>query len=161
MDKRPSWDEYFMDMAALTARRSTCLRRQVGAVIVQDKHIVATGYNGAPSGIETCKDRGFCYKNSLGINNGPLNCFAVHAEQNALMQAAKLGISCEGATVYCTTQPCNICTKLLINAGISKVVYVEEYKDEFRDKMLENLEPDRQIKFIQYEGFKREQGITY
>lgn len=158
MDK---WDNRFLNITFDVATWSSCVRHNVGCVIVRDKRIIATGYNGAPSGIETCKDRGFCYKNSLGINNGPLNCFAVHAEQNALMQAAKLGISCEGATVYCTTQPCNICTKLLINAGISKVVYVEEYKDEFRDKMLENLEPDRQIKFIQYEGFKREQGITY
>ena len=134
MDNRPSWDEYFMNMAVLTAQRSTCLRRQVGAVIVKDKHIIATGYNGAPRGLEHCGDReGGCLRQQLGIPSGEKHelCRALHAEQNAIIQAAKLGISIEGATMYCTHQPCVICAKMIVNSGISRVVYGEGYPDEF------------------------------
>lgn len=134
MDNRPGWDEYFMEMAVLTARRSTCLRRHVGAVIVQEKHIVATGYNGAPRGLDHCGDReGGCLRQQLGIPSGQKHelCRALHAEQNAIIQAARLGIKIGGATLYCTHQPCVICAKMIINAGISRVVYKEGYPDEF------------------------------
>lgn len=133
MEKRPSWDEYFMEMAELTARRSTCLRRHVGAVIVQDKHIVATGYNGAPRGIRHCGDRGEgCLRQALGVPSGEKHelCRALHAEQNAIIQAATLGQSIEGATIYVTNQPCVICAKMLINAGIRRIVVREGYPDE-------------------------------
>ena len=134
MDNRPGWDEYFMEMAVLTARRSTCLRRHVGAVIVQEKHIVATGYNGAPRGLDHCGDReGGCLRQQLGIPSGQKHelCRALHAEQNAIIQAAKLGVSIDGATLYCTHQPCSVCAKMIINAGIRRVVYQEGYPDSF------------------------------
>ena len=133
MDNRPGWDEYFMEMAVLTARRSTCLRRHVGAVIVQEKHIVATGYNGAPRGLDHCGDReGGCLRQQLGIPSGQKHelCRALHAEQNAIIQAATLGQSIEGATIYITHQPCIICAKMIINAGIRRIVVKEGYPDE-------------------------------
>ena len=132
MDNRPTWDEYFMDFAVLTARRSTCLRRQVGAVIVQDKHIIATGYNGAPRGIAHCGEReGGCMREELGVPSGEKHelCRALHAEQNAIIQAATLGQSVEGATIYITHQPCAICAKMIINAGIERIVVREGYPD--------------------------------
>ena len=122
-----------MEMAELTARRSTCLRRHVGAVIVQDKHIVATGYNGAPRGIRHCGDREEgCLRQALGVPSGEKHelCRALHAEQNAIIQAATLGQSIEGATIYVTNQPCVICAKMLINAGIRRIVVREGYPDE-------------------------------
>ena len=133
MDERPSWDEYFMEMAVLTAKRSTCLRRKVGAVIVKDKHIIATGYNGAPRGIMHCAERGGCVREKLGVPSGERHelCMALHAEQNAIVQAAKMGASVDGATIYVTHQPCSICTKFIINAGIKRIVYKEPYPDEF------------------------------
>ena len=133
MDNRPGWDEYFMEFAVLTARRSTCLRRQVGAVIVQDKHIVATGYNGAPRGLEHCAERkGGCLREQLGIPSGEKHelCRALHAEQNAIIQAATLGQSIEGGTIYITHQPCVICAKMIINAGIERIVVRDGYPDE-------------------------------
>ncbi|MCQ2545524.1 MAG: cytidine/deoxycytidylate deaminase family protein [Clostridia bacterium] len=139
MDNRPSWDEYFMQMAELTAKRSTCLRRQVGAVIVQDKHIVATGYNGAPRGIKHCGEReGGCLRQRLGVPSGEKHelCRALHAEQNAIIQAATLGQSIEGATIYVTNQPCIICAKMLINAGIERIVVREGYPDELAVEIL-------------------------
>ena len=139
MDNRPSWDEYFMEMAALTARRSTCLRRQVGAVIVKDRHIVATGYNGAPRGLQHCGDReGGCLRQQLGIPSGEKHelCRALHAEQNAIIQAAHLGLSIAGGTLYCTNQPCVICAKMIINAGIERIVIRDGYPDELAQDML-------------------------
>lgn len=139
MDRRPSWDEYFMDMAVLTARRSTCLRRQVGAVIVKDKHIVATGYNGAPRGLEHCGDReGGCLRQQLGVPSGEKHelCRALHAEQNAIIQAATLGQSIEDAAIYITHQPCVICAKMIINAGISRIIVKEGYPDELSVEIL-------------------------
>ena len=139
MDNRPSWDEYFMDMAALTAKRSTCLRRQVGAVIVQDKHIVATGYNGAPRGIKHCGEReGGCLREELGVPSGEKHelCRALHAEQNAIIQAAFHGVSINGADLYCTHLPCSICMKMIINAGITRVSYIEGYPDELSFQMI-------------------------
>ncbi|MGE5575872.1 MAG: deoxycytidylate deaminase [Syntrophothermus sp.] len=129
--KRPSWDAYFMEIAGLVAKRSTCLRRQVGAVMVKDKHILSTGYNGAPSGVPHCIDVG-CLREELGIPSGERHelCRAIHAEQNAIIQAALHGVSLARATLYCTHQPCILCTKMLINAGIKRVVYQGEYPDE-------------------------------
>ena len=119
VDDRPSWDEYFMQMAQLTAQRSTCLRRKVGAVIVKDKHIIATGYNGAPRGLKHCVELGGCLREKLKIPSGQRHelCRALHAEQNAIIQAATLGQSIEDGTIYITHQPCAICAKMIINAG--------------------------------------------
>lgn len=138
-DGRPSWDEYFMQMAELTAQRSTCLRRHVGAVIVKDKHIVATGYNGAPRGIAHCDEKGGCLRQKMGIPSGQRHelCRALHAEQNAIIQAATLGQSIEGATIYITHQPCVICAKMIINAGIKRIVVKEGYPDELSVEILD------------------------
>jgi dCMP deaminase len=136
---RPSWDAYFMNLAGLVAERSTCLRRSVGAVLVKDKRIIATGYNGAPAGLPHCKEReGGCIRQAMNIPSGERHelCYAVHAEQNAIIQAAALGIPIEGATLYCTTQPCIICTKLLINAGVKRIVFSNPYPDELSIRLL-------------------------
>lgn len=137
-DNRPNWDEYFMEFAVLTARRSTCLRRQVGAVIVQDKHVIATGYNGAPKGLEHCAERGGCLREALGVKSGERHelCRALHAEQNAIIQAATLGHSIEGASIYITHQPCVICAKMIINAGIERIVVREGYPDDLSVQIL-------------------------
>ncbi len=139
MSERPSWDEYFMEMAQLTAKRSTCLRRSVGAIIVKDKHIVATGYNGAPRGIKHCAERGGCMREKLGVPSGERHelCMALHAEQNAIIQAATLGVSIEGATIYVTHQPCVICAKMIINAGIKRIVVKEGYPDKLAVDILD------------------------
>lgn len=139
MDKRPGWDEYFMEMALLTAKRSTCLRRHVGAVIVKDRHIVATGYNGAPRGLAHCGERaGGCLREQLKVPSGEKHelCRALHAEQNAIIQAATLGQSIEGACIYITHQPCVICAKMIINAGISRIIVREGYPDELSVEIL-------------------------
>lgn len=135
---RPSWDEYFMEMAALTSKRSTCLRRQVGAVIVKDKHIIATGYNGAPRGIKHCEERGGCLREKLNVPSGERHelCMALHAEQNAIIQAATLGQSIEGGVMYVTNQPCVICAKMIINAGIKRIVVREGYPDQLARDIL-------------------------
>ncbi|WP_042331732.1 deoxycytidylate deaminase [Desulfosporosinus orientis] len=135
-DKRPSWDGYFMQMAQVVAGRSTCLRRQVGAVIVKDKQILSTGYNGSPSGLQHCDEIG-CLRQSLGVPSGERHeiCRAVHAEQNALVQAAKHGVAIAGADLYTTHQPCVLCTKLLINAGIKRVMYAYSYPDPLAETM--------------------------
>lgn len=129
------WDARFMEMAENVGKWSSCKRegRQIGAVIVRDKRILTTGYNGAPAGLLSCQEKGECLRTKRGIASGTHHelCYAIHAEQNALIQAAKLGISVEGATLYCTHQPCAICTKLIINAGIARVVYRYPYPDEF------------------------------
>lgn len=134
---RPSWDEYFMQMAELTAKRSTCLRRNVGAIIVKDKHIIATGYNGAPKGLPHCEELGGCLRKKLGVPSGERHelCRALHAEQNAIIQAATLGQSIEGATIYVTHQPCIICAKMIINAGISRIVVRSGYPDKMAEDM--------------------------
>jgi len=138
MATRPSWDEYFMEMAELTAQRSTCMRRNVGAVIVKDKHAVATGYNGAPQGVPHCDELGGCLRQQLGVPSGQRHeiCRALHAEQNAIIQAAKMGNAIEGATIYVTHKPCIICAKMIINSGIKRIVVREDYPDEMSDKML-------------------------
>ena len=135
---RPDWDSYFMKMAELVSTRSTCMRRQVGAVIVQDKHIVATGYNGAPRGIMHCDERGECLRQKLGVPSGERHelCMALHAEQNAIIQAATSGQTIEGATIYITHQPCIICAKMIINSGIRRIVVKEGYPDQLSVDML-------------------------
>ncbi|MDD6919963.1 MAG: cytidine/deoxycytidylate deaminase family protein [Eubacteriales bacterium] len=135
---RPSWDEYFMQMAELTAKRSTCLRRQIGAVIVKDKHIMATGYNGAPRDLPHCEELGGCLREELKVPSGQRHelCRALHAEQNAIIQAATMGQSIENATIYVTNHPCSICTKMIINAGIKRVVIREDYPDEMAREMI-------------------------
>lgn len=139
IDKRPSWDEYFMQMAELTAQRSTCLRRNVGAVIVKDKHIIATGYNGAPRGLKHCAELGGCLREKLKIPSGQRHelCRALHAEQNAIIQAATLGQSIEDGTIYITHQPCAICAKMIINAGLKRIVVKEGYPDDLSSEILD------------------------
>lgn len=138
-DKRPNWDEYFMEVAKLTATRSTCLRRQVGAVIVKDRHIIATGYNGAPRGLSHCDERGGCLRQELGVPSGQRHelCRALHAEQNAIIQAATLGQNIEGGTIYITHQPCAICSKMIINSGINRIVVNEGYPDDLALEFLD------------------------
>jgi dCMP deaminase len=135
--QRPSWEEYFMDITHLVAKRSTCLRRQVGALLVKDKKILATGYNGAPSRLNHCLDIG-CLRQRQGIPSGERHelCRGLHAEQNAIIQAAYHGVAIRGSTLYCTNHPCIICSKMIINAGIEKVVYEEGYADELAKTML-------------------------
>ncbi len=137
--ERPSWDEYFMEMAELTAKRSTCMRRQVGAVIVKDRHAIATGYNGAPRGIMHCEERGGCLRQQLNVPSGQRHelCMALHAEQNAIIQAAAMGHGIEGGTIYITHQPCAICAKMIINAGITRIVIREGYPDELAASILD------------------------
>lgn len=134
---RPSWNQYFMDITHLVATRSTCLRRQVGALLVKERNILATGYNGVPSGITHC-DTGGCLRERLNVPSGERHelCRGLHAEQNAIIQAARHGINISGATLYCTTMPCVICTKMIINAGIGAVVYTEGYADELAREMI-------------------------
>ncbi len=136
--ERPSWDEYFMTIAKEVATRSTCLRRHVGAILVKDKRILATGYNGAPKKIEHCAITG-CIREQMNIPSGERHeiCRALHAEQNALLQAATYGVKIEGATVYCTTQPCVMCAKMLINVGVKKIYVLESYPDPLALSLLE------------------------
>ncbi|MFV9631951.1 MAG: deoxycytidylate deaminase [Methanosarcinales archaeon] len=131
MDKRPTLDEYFMEIAEVVAKRSTCLRNKVGAVIVRDKRILSTGYNGAPRDMEHCLEIG-CIRDQQNIASGTRHelCRAVHAEQNAIIQSALHGVSVEGATLYCTHQPCILCTKMIINSKIKRVVYSNKYPDD-------------------------------
>lgn len=143
---RPSWDEYFMKIAELAATRSTCLRRQVGAVIVKDKKILATGYNGAPRGLRHCLDIG-CLRDKLSIPSGERHelCRATHAEQNAIVQAALFGVSIKDSTLYSTTHPCILCTKLIINAGIKKITIKDGYPDKMSKEMLKEAGVEIQV----------------
>jgi len=134
---RPSWDQYFMEIAKLVAKRSTCLRRQVGAVLVRDKRIVATGYNGAPANLPHCLDIG-CLRQEQSIPSGQRHelCRGIHAEQNAIIQAALHGVSTKDCSIYVTHQPCILCAKMLINAGIVRVIYAGDYPDEAAAQLL-------------------------
>jgi len=134
---RPTWDDYFIDIAKHVATRSTCLRRHVGAIIVKDKRILSTGYNGAPRGLPHCDDIG-CLREKLGIPSGQRQeiCRGLHAEQNAIVQAALHGVPIQGGHIFCTHQPCVTCAKMIINAGIVRVVCAEEYPDELGRSML-------------------------
>jgi len=134
---RPDWDTYFMEMAKLASRRSSCLRRAVGAVLVRDKRLLATGYNGVPSGVTHCEETG-CLREKLQVPSGERHelCRGLHAEQNAIIQAALHGVSTKGAVLYCTTLPCIICAKMLINSGVRKVYYLDGYSDSLTGEML-------------------------
>ncbi len=146
--KRIGWDEYFMSMAELASKRSTCIRRQVGAVIVKDNQIVATGYNGAPKGIPNCCDMNECLRQKMHIPSGERHelCRAVHAENNAITQCAVNGVSCKGGTIYVTASPCIMCLKQIINAGILRIVALEIYPDDLSREMLEICN----IEFVKY-----------
>ncbi len=129
--KRPSWDEYFLEIASVVAGRSTCLRRKVGAVLVKDRRLLTTGYNGAPAGLKHCHEVG-CLRQERNIPSGERHelCRGLHAEQNAIIQGALHGVSIKGATIYCTHHPCSVCAKMLINSGIEKVILKDAYPDE-------------------------------
>ena len=135
--QRLPWTDYFMKITYLVSERATCTRRRVGAVIVKDKHILATGYNGAPSGVRHCFETG-CLREQLKIPSGQRHeiCRGIHAEQNAIIQAAVHGINISGADLYCTTHPCILCTKMIINCGIKHIYYAESYPDEMSTEIL-------------------------
>ena len=124
---RIDWDTYFMEIAKLVSKRSTCLRRQVGAVIVKNNRTLATGYNGSPSGLQNCCDKGYCLREKSKQGEDLDVCMAVHSETNAILQCSKHGISCEDAIIYVTTFPCIHCMKAIINAGIKEIIYLEDY----------------------------------
>ncbi|MBB5021905.1 deoxycytidylate deaminase [Desulfurispira natronophila] len=128
---RPDWDEYFFNITLEVARRASCLRRQIGAIVVRDKRIIATGYNGAPPGVRSSMEIGSCLRDERGIASGTHHeiCRGLHAEQNAILQAARFGTSAQGSTLYCTHQPCSICAKIIIGAGIVEVKYLYGYPD--------------------------------
>ena len=134
------WDPRYMQMAKLVASWSTCIRdnRQVGAVIVKDNRVVAIGYNGAPAGVKSCMERGFCLRDKMGIESGTRQeiCYSVHAEQSAIIQAAKMGISIQGSTIYVTHQPCSLCARMIVNSGIERIVYEQDYPDKFSLELL-------------------------
>ena len=140
---RPDWDTYFMDMAKLASRRSSCLRRAVGAVLVKDRRLLATGYNGVPSGVTHCEVTG-CLREKLNVPSGERHelCRGLHAEQNAIIQAAFHGVSIRDAVLYCTNLPCIICAKMLINAGVRRIVYLEGYADTLTEEMLREVGMD-------------------
>ena len=142
---RPTWDSYFMEITKLVASRSSCLRRSVGAVLVKDKRILATGYNGAPTGMKHCEEVG-CLRERLHVPSGERHelCRGLHAEQNAIIQAARQGTEIVGSTLYCTTAPCSLCAKMLINAGVVRIIYEGNYPDE------------RAMEFFQEAGVKVE-----
>ncbi len=137
LDERPPWEKYFMDIAFLVAKRSTCLRRSVGAVLVKDKRLLATGYNGAPSGVRHCVETG-CLREKLNVPSGEKHelCRGIHAEQNAIIQAALHGVSIKDAALFCTNLPCSICAKMIINAGIIKIYFHDGYSDSLSEDML-------------------------
>lgn len=138
VDDRPSWDQYFMELTSVVAKRSTCLRRKVGALLVKEGRVLATGYNGAPSGLKHCSETG-CIREERNIPSGQRHelCRGLHAEQNAIIQAALHGTSIDGATLYCTHQPCVVCAKMIINAGIDEIIIGGSYPDELSASMLE------------------------
>ncbi len=135
---RPDYDTYFMNMAFLIATRTTCFRRTVGAVIVKDQRILSTGYNGAPRGVKDCRELGFCIRKKENVPSGQRHelCRGVHAEQNAVANAAYFGVAINGASIYMTESPCNICTKILINAGIREIIYARHYMDDLSSELL-------------------------
>ena len=149
--KRPTWDEYFMKITMLVAERSTCMRRMVGAIIVKDKKIVSTGYNGAPKGLKHCLEIG-CLREEMGIPSGERHelCRGAHAEQNAIIQAAYHGVNIADSTIYCTNLPCSICVKMLINAGIAEIVYEDGYPDPLAEELLAQA----QIRVRRFQGGK-------
>ena len=151
IEERPSFDDYFMEMAHVVAKRSTCLRRKVGALLVKDRHILSTGYNGAPKGLKHCSETG-CLREQLGIPPGERHeiCRGLHAEQNAIIQAAVFGVSIKDSTLYCTNAPCSVCAKMLINAGVKEIIFEDEYPDELAIQMLK----EAKIKIKKYKSGK-------
>ena len=143
---RPSWDEYFLRITEQVAERSTCLRRHVGAILVKDKRILATGYNGAPRGLRHCEEVG-CLREQLGAPPGERHelCRGLHAEQNAFLQAASFGVSSEGATLYATVYPCSLCAKMAVNAGVQRIVTMGDYPDALSKEILEEAEVDVEV----------------
>lgn len=135
--KRPAWDDYFMELTEVVAKRSTCLRRKVGAIIVKEKRVLTTGYNGAPADLPHCSEVG-CIREKKEVPSGQRHelCRGLHAEQNAIIQAALHGTSIEGAKLYCTHQPCILCSKMIINAGIDRIIFRGSYPDEMAQEML-------------------------
>ena len=142
MADRPSWDTYFIQIAHLVATRATCPRRSVGAVIVRDKRILATGYNGAPAGLPHCPPEGDEHDWPKGCMMAGHCVRSLHAEQNCLLQAAKIGVASDGATMYVTCQPCNTCAKMIINAGVARVIYEGDYPDDFSLELFKNSQMD-------------------
>jgi len=142
-DERPSWETYFMDIAQLVAKRSTCLRRSVGAVVVKDKRVLSTGYNGAPMNVVHCRVTG-CIREQMKIPSGERHelCRGIHAEQNAIIQAAYHGVSIKESALYCTNLPCSICAKMIINAGIQTIYYLSGYADAMSEAMLKEAGVD-------------------
>ena len=151
IEERPSFDDYFMEMAHVVAKRSTCLRRKVGALLVKDRHILSTGYNGAPKGLKHCSETG-CLREQLGIPPGERHeiCRGLHAEQNAIIQAAVFGVSIKDSILYCTNAPCSVCAKMLINAGVKEIIFEDEYPDELAMQMLK----EAKIKIKKYKSGK-------
>ncbi len=154
-ETRPSWETYFMNITNLVAERSTCLRRAVGAVVVKDKRILSTGYNGAPTGLKHCLEVG-CLRQKLGIESGKMHelCRGIHAEQNAIIQAAYHGVSVRGADIFCTNQPCSICARMIINAGIERIYYQSGYADPLAIELLE----EARVELKQINSDKRGEG---
>ncbi len=146
-DQRPDWDDYFMEIAHLVAKRSSCLRRKVGALLVLDKRILSTGYNGAPAGLAHCEEVG-CIREQLKIPSGERHelCRGLHAEQNAIIQAAVHGVAIKGAELYCTHYPCAVCAKMLVNAGIKSLKLAANYPDELAKAIF--AEAGLNIRFI-------------
>ncbi|MFH0916124.1 MAG: cytidine/deoxycytidylate deaminase family protein [bacterium] len=135
---RPDWEDYFMEIARVVSTRASCLRRQVGAVLVKNRQILATGYNGVPRGLRHCSDRG-CLRAELGVPSGERHelCRGLHAEQNAIIQAAYHGVAIRGAELYCTHQPCAVCAKMLVNADVVAVYFAGEYPDALAMEVFE------------------------
>jgi len=135
--KRPDWTPYFMEIAGIVAKRSTCVRRSVGALVVKEKRILSTGYNGAPSGLKHCLDLG-CIREQTGVASGERHelCRGLHAEQNAIIQAAYHGVPIRGSLLYSTHLPCSICVKMIINAGIVQIFYLEGYPDDLAAQLI-------------------------
>ena len=140
--RRPTWHEYFVSITKQVSTRSTCLRRKVGAIIVKDKRILTTGYNGAPMGVRNCLDIGTCLREELGVPSGERHeiCRGLHAEHNAILQASYHGVKIKDSAIYCTTQPCILCAKMIINCGIKKIYYFEDYPDPLAIELLGEAE---------------------
>lgn len=151
IQQRPSWDEYFMGLAEATATRSTCLRHKLGAVLVKDRRILATGYNGAPRGMKHCLEIG-CLRDKLKIPSGTRHeiCRAVHAEQNTIIQTARHGETTQDSEIFITHEPCAVCVKILINAGVKRIVFKTGYPDDFAKKLLK----EAKIKLVRFNGSK-------
>ncbi len=154
---RPSWDQYFMNIVVQVTKRSTCRRRQIGAVIVKDKRILTTGYNGAPRGLAHCLDVG-CLREEYKVKSGERHelCRGLHAEQNAIIQAALHGVSIEGATIYCSHQPCILCAKMIINSAIRNILFLNSYPDDLAQELLKEAGV-KQIRLSTTEVFKADE----